>query len=363
MWYDVGMDLQVSPVEARELERIVHEQRGEARLYRRARMVLLASSGTSVAAVARQMGTNRARVGEWLRRFQALGVEGLGDEARSGRPTEISALERHQVIAAACSKPSELGLERAVWSHESLAEALEESGRVRSISSSTVGRILAEAEIKPHRVKTWCHSTDPEYQSKMRAIVDLYVSPPGGEPVLSIDEKSGIQVLSRLRPLVPASPGRDARYEFEYKRHGTRCLFACFNIRTGSVLGRCTLRRTRDDFFSFMDLVARHYHQRRVHVVLDNLNTHKDTSRGDFMTEWNRAHGDRFTFYYTPTHGSWLNQVELWFSILSRQVLRYGDFHTPDDLVGTITAFIQRWNRDHAGPFRWTYEGRPLVSE
>ncbi|MDP2958338.1 MAG: IS630 family transposase [Longimicrobiales bacterium] len=197
------MDLQVSPVEARELERIVHEQRGEARLYRRARMVLLASSGTSVAAVARQMGTNRARVGEWLRRFQALGVEGLGDEARSGRPTEISALERHQVIAAACSKPSELGLERAVWSHESLAEALEESGRVRSISSSTVGRILAEAEIKPHRVKTWCHSTDPEYQSKMRAIVDLYVSPPGGEPVLSIDEKSGIQVLVGSLNFVP----------------------------------------------------------------------------------------------------------------------------------------------------------------
>lgn len=356
------MEVHVSPGEARELERMVREQRGEARLYRRARMVLLAASGASIAAVARQMGTNRARVGEWLRRFQAEGVGGLEDEPRSGRPTEVTALERHQVIAAACSKPREFGLERALWSHESLAAALEASGRVRSISSSTVGRILAEAELKPHRVKTWCHSTDPEYQSKMRAIVDLYVSPPAGEPVLSIDEKSGIQVLSRRRPLVPASPGRDAHHEFEYQRHGTRCLFACFNIRTGRVLGRCTLRRTRGDFLSFLDLVAQHYRQRRVHVVLDNLNTHKDTRRGAFMTQWNEAHGDRFEFYYTPTHGSWLNQIELWFSILSRQVLRYGDFHTPHDLVRTIAAFTRRWNRDPEKPFRWTYEGRPLVS-
>jgi transposase len=357
------MDIRISSAEVRKLERIVREQRGEARMYRRARMVLLANAGTSIAAIARKTGTNRTRVGDWLRRFQTDGVGGLKDQPRSGRPVEVTSIERHQVIAAACSQPSEFGLERATWSHESLTEALEDSGLVRSISSSTVGRILAEAEIKPHRVKTWCHSTDPQYQPKMRTIVDLYVSPPTGEPVLSIDEKSGIQVLSRLRPLVPALPGREARYEFEYRRHGTRCLFGCFNIRSGNVLGRCTLRRTREDFFSFMDLVAQHYRQRRVHVVLDNLNTHKDTGCRAFITEWNRSHGNRFEFHYTPTHGSWLNQIELWFSILSRQVLRYGDFHTADDLVRTIEAFIRRWNRDHAKPFRWSYEGRPLVSD
>ncbi len=357
------MDIRILPAETRELERIVREQRGEARIYRRARMVLLAGSGTSVAAIARMTGTNRTRVGDWLRRFKKDGVGGLKDQPRSGRPVEVTSIERHQVIAAACGEPSKFGLERSTWSHESLTEALESSGLVRSISSSTVGRILSEAEIKPHRVKSWCHSTDPEFQPKMLRIVDLYVSPPAGEPVLSIDEKSGIQVLSRLRPMVPASPRRDARYEFEYRRHGTRCLFGCFNIRSGKVLGRCTLRRTREDFLSFMDLVAKQYRQRRVHVILDNLNTHKDTGRGAFMTEWNRLHGDRFEFHYTPTHGSWLNQIELWFSILSRQVLRYGDFHTADDLVRTIEAFIRRWNRDQAKPFRWTYEGRPLVSQ
>ncbi len=357
------MGVRVSASEARELERIVRKGRGEARWYRRARMVQLAASGESISGIARALGTSRARVGDWLGRFEEEGVRGLEDQPRSGRPVEITALERHQVIAAACGDPSEFGLERTVWSHEALAVALERSGRVGSISSSTVGRILAEAEIKPHRVKAWCHSTDPEYQEKMRSIVDLYVSPPVGESVLSIDEKSGIQALSRRRGLVPAAPGKPRpRQEFEYRRHGTRCLFACFNIRTGQVLGQCTRRRTREDFFSFMDLVARSYRRGRVHVVLDNLNTHKDTSRGAFLTEWNRSHGERFEFHYTPTHGSWLNQVELWFSILTRRVLRYGDFPTPERLVGTIERFIASWNREEAKPFRWTYEGRPLVS-
>lgn len=356
------MAVRVSASEARKLQQIVREGRGEARLYRRARMVQMAAADTSISEIARAMGTNRARVGEWLRRFEDEGVEGLEDQPRSGRPVEITALERHQVIAAACSSPSEFGLDRVVWSHEALAQALEESGGVRSISSSAVGRILAEAEIKPHRVKAWCHSTDPQFQSKMRSIVDLYVSPPVGESVLSVDEKSGIQALSRSRGMVPASPGKPPRKEFEYRRNGTRCLFACFNIRTGRVLGRCTLRRTREDFFSFMDLVARRYRQGRVHVVLDNLNTHKDTSRGPFVREWNCTHGERFIFHYTPTHGSWLNQVELWFSILTRRVLRHGDFRTPDGLVATIERFIDTWNEHEAKPFRWTYQGRPLVS-
>jgi transposase len=356
------MGIHVSTNDALKLERILREGRGEARLYRRARMVLLAASGTSIAEVARTMGTNRARVGHWLKQFKAEGIAGLSDLSRSGRPVQITALERHQVVAAACAKPSTFGLDRTLWSHEALAEALMKSGRVRSISSSAVGRILDEAEIKPHRVKSWCHSTDPLYQSKMRSIVDLYVSTPAGEPVLCIDEKSGIQALSHARPLAPASPGKAVRQDFEYKRNGTRCLFACFNIRTGQVLGQMTVRRTREDFLAFMDLVASRYRQGRVHVVLDNLNTHKDSKRGAYITDWMETHNERFLFHYTPTHGSWLNQVELWFSILTRRVLRYGEFATPEELEKTIERFIETWNGQQAKPFRWTFDGRPLVS-
>lgn len=357
-----SVPVEVDSSERRRLEEIVRSQKAEVRLHRRARMVLLAASGESISAIARTLGTNRLRVGQWLRRFEQGGLEGLSDAPRSGRPESLTALERHQVIAAACRAPREFGLERAVWSHEALAQAVTSRGLVRSVSSSTVGRILEEVEIKPHRVRMWCHSTDPAFQEKMQAIVKLYVTPPAGEPVLSIDEKSGMQVLSRVRELQPPAPGRLARFEFEYRRHGTRCLFACFNVRTASVLGRCTERRTRQDFLSFMDCVASRYRQERVHVVLDNLNTHLDSSRGAFLSDWNKAHGNRFVFHYTPTHGSWLNQVELWFSILTRRLLRYGDFASPQELVESIERFIQSWNARGPCPFRWTYQGRPLVS-
>ena len=194
----------------------------------------------------------------------------------------------------------------------------------------------------------------------MRAIVRLYVRRPKGAPVLCIDEKTGIQAMSRSRPMTPAKRGRAARMEFEYKRNGTRCLFACFNIGTGHVLARCTRSRKRPDFFSFMDYVASVYRQRRVHIVLDNLNTHKDTNKGQFVTEWNRRHGKRFVFHYTPTHGSWLNQVELWFGIASRRVLRYGHFRPVNELVSALESFVDQWNTE-AHPFRWTYEGLPLA--
>ena len=355
------MELDLSQRERNALQAITRRQCGQARFHRRARMVLLAGDGKSVSAIARDLGTCRARVGDWLRRFQEHRLEGLEDLPRSGRPAEITPLERHQVIATACRSPRDFGFQRVLWDHATLAAAVMSAGLVRAISSRTVGRILQDAEIKPHRVKMWCHSNDPAFQEKMRAIVDLYVHLPKGEPVLSIDEKTGMQALSRRRPLISAGPGRAGRFDFEYKRNGTRCLFACFNVGTGKILGRCTRQRKRPDFLSFMDRVASVYRQRRVHVVLDNLNTHCDTGQGAFMTDWNRRHGDRFVFHYTPTHGSWLNQIELWFSILSRRILRHGNFHSLDDLVAAIEAFIRGWNQTEAHPFRWTYEGLPLV--
>lgn len=356
------MRLRVSPGERSVLEQTIREHRSEARDWRRARMVLWAAEGESVSAIARNLGTSRSRVTEWLTRFEVDRLDGLEDLTRPGRPRVISPLERHQVVAAACRSPRDFGVSRNIWTHESLADALVEAGFVRSISPSTVGEVLDEAQIRPHRVKAWCHSNDPEFQKKMRALVRLYTKRPPGEPVLCVDEKTGMQALSRSRALKPAAVGRAGREEFEYRRNGTRCLFACFNIGTGKVLGRCSVRRKRDDFLDFMDLVAFTYRQARVHVVLDNLNTHLDTRQGSFITDWNKAHGSRFVFHYTPTHGSWLNQVELWFGIMTRRVLRHGNFHDPNELVEAIEDFIENWNGIEAHPFRWTYRGTPLVS-
>ena len=192
----------LSKRERDHLQAIVRRERGEARFHRRARMVLLAAEGETISAIARNLGTCRARVGQWLQRFRERLLEGLEDLPRSGRPPEITSRERHQVIATACRSPTDFGFPRVSWDDATLAIAVMSAGLVRSISSRTVGRILEDAQIKPHRVKMWCHSDDPAYQEKMRAIVDLYVNLPKGEPVLSIDEKTGMQALSRRRPPV-----------------------------------------------------------------------------------------------------------------------------------------------------------------
>jgi transposase len=349
--------------EREKLTALLRRHSGEARIYRRARIVLLAADGTSVSEIARQAGTSRSRVRCWVERFRQHRAAGLSDRPRSGRPRVITPLERHQVIAAACQSPRKFKVARDVWTLRSLASALEHARLVRAISATSVGEILSEAEIKPHRVRMWCHSTDPDFQPKMRAIVTLYTrAPRDDEPVLCIDEKTGMQALSRLRALQPAAPGRAGRQDFEYRRHGTRCLFACFDTATGRVLARCTRRRAREDFLAFLDAVAKAYPQGRVHFVLDNLNTHLDSKREAFISDWNRRHGGRFVFHYTPTHGSWLNQVELWFGIMSRRVLRHGQFATPVHLVRAVEAFVSVWNRREAHPFRWTYRGRPLVA-
>lgn len=355
------MDIRLTGKEKRDLEAIVRFESGEARLHRRARMLLLADGGESVSTIAAKVGSSRSRVRDWLQRFGDQRLEGLEDLHRSGRPPEITSLERHQVVATACRSPREFGFEREIWSQATLALALMSSKLVGSISSRTVGRILDEADIKPHRVKMWCHSEDPEFQEKMKAIVDLYTNYPKREPILCIDEKTGMQALSRSRELRRPASRREGRHEFEYKRNGTRCLFACFHVGTGKVLGRCTTQRKRPDFFSFMNLVASTYRQRRIHVVLDNLNTHRDTTKGAFVTDWNKRHGNRFVVHYTPTHGSWLNQIELWFGIVTRRVLRYGNFRSPDELINAVNAFIEAWNTQEAHPFRWTYTGHPLV--
>lgn len=352
----------LSKAQQLELRRLLRRGKTEARVYRRGQMVLAADSGEPKAAIARRFGTNRYRVGLWVGRVQSEGLDGLKDRPRSGRPRSISALDRHEVVAAACRAPREFGLERALWSHEAIADALRSSEVVDQISASSVGRILRAGDLKPHRVKMWCHSKDPLFTEKLHDVVSLYLDPPPGEPVLCVDEKSGMQALSRARGLIPAQPGRDGRLEFEYRRNGTRCLLGCFNVRTGKVLGVCSPTRKRADFFSFMDRVASVYRQSRVHVVLDNLNTHRDTSAGDFVSQWNRKHGDRFVFHYTPTHGSWLNQIELWFGILSRRVLKNGSFESVYELERAVLAFIEQWNECEAHPFRWTYEGTPLAA-
>lgn len=330
----------------------------EARLKRRAQIVLLCREKVPSATIARRLGTSESQVRKWRSRFQEDRAEGLRDKPRLGRPCQITPAERVRVLGVACRDPAQFGEARTTWGLESLARVLVESKRVKTISKSSVHRILQGANLKPHKVRMWCTSTDPDYDAKLADITDLYLDPPLGEPVLCVDEKSGMQALGRLHPLKWPRPGQAGREEFEYQRNGTRCLFACFNVRTGHVLGRLTARRTQEDFLAFLDEVARTYRQGVVHVVLDNLNTHKSVA----LREWNRRRGNRFRIHYTPTHASWLNQVEIFFGILVRRVFKHASYSSTRLLDRAIERFLEQWNEREAHPFRWTYQQRTLVA-
>ena len=323
---------------------------------RRAELILLAAAGHSHSEIARSMVSSVSQVRKWRERFGLSRLGGLDDRPRSGRTPVITAIECTRVIAIACKSPSDLGEHRQVWSQAAIARVAVTSGQVAQISRSTVQRILEDADLKPHRVRGWCHSTDPRFDEKLRDIVTLYTQLPEGEPVLCVDEKSGMQALSHRYKRRAARPGTSGRADFEYKRNETTGLFGCFNVRTGEVFGRCSRTRKRPDFFRFLDEVATRFRQGRVHIVLDNLNTHL----GPPIKEWNARHGDRFVFHYTPTHGSWLNQIELWFGILQRRILTHSDFSSVEELEAAVLRFLSEWNEREAHPFRWTYTGKPL---
>jgi transposase len=246
------------------------------------------------------------------------------------------------------------------WALVSLRQALLEAELVDAINPSTIGRILSDADFRPHRYRMWVHSPDPLFKEKVREVVDLYLSSARSDTaVLCIDEKTGMQALRRRFAGRLPSPGEEGRWEFEYRRQGTRCLTAAFNVHSGQVIGRCTPRRTKADPIAFMDeVVVPAYPTQLVHVAWDNLNTH----HGPHWDEFNRRHGERFRFHDTPIHASWCNQVELWFSILARRVLRRASFRDVEDLMARVMAFIDLWNKVEGKPFRWTFTGYPVQS-
>jgi len=221
------------------------------------------------------------------------------------------------------------------------------------ISVSEVGRILRFEDLRPHRVRQWLKSSDPDFDAKAKRVCNVYLRPPNGAVVVCVDEKS-LQVLSRKHPTHVAPDDGSVRYEYEYKRHGTQALLAAFDVQTGAVLGKVVPSRSAKALVAFMESLARRYPDQKVYVVWDNLNIHYD-GKDARWTEFNKRHGGRFRFVYTPKHASWMNQIEIWFSILQRRIIRHGDFQSASDQKKRITGFIRHWNRKERHPFRWTW--------
>lgn len=285
-------------------------------------------------------------------------------DRRSSRPAQIgptaqalSGEQRIALIALACRPPWEAGEAISQWSTAELRNAFVATADGANVSTSTVSRELDRAEVQPHRIRYFLTSRDPAFDEKRRDIVGLYLRPPEGATVLCLDEKPSIQALSRVSPDLPLCPGRPLYREFEYVRHGVVHLFAAFNTRSGRVLAEVQEKKTRFEFIELLDLCAWHYKRGDVHCVLDNAQYHKAPE----VKDWLAAH-PRFHFHFTPTHGSWLNQVELWFQQLSTKLLRRGVFKSKDELHSAIMAFVSRWD---ANPrrFNWVYGAEFLDEE
>jgi transposase len=324
------------------------------RLVMRARIIMLAVEGVPNAEIGRRLQLSESCVRKWRRRIEARPqVTTLRDAPRSGRPPEIPVTVRCELVKLACQRPADrpkapLG---QVWTRPMLQQALlQDTGVLLSLSEIT--RTLRCGGLRPHRVRMWLHSPDPEFRQKAKRVCALSLSPPPGSTVVCVDEKPGMQALERLHPLHVV--GGVARQEFEYKRHGTSTLIAAFDILTGEVFGRLR-RRTAAGLMRFMEELAKKYPRGPVYVIWDNLNTHHDgpTLR---WTKFNERHGHRFHFVHTPKHASWVNQVEVWFSILARRVLKNASFASKRELNAEVRRFITYWNR-RAHPFRWTFRG------
>ncbi|KUI15616.1 transposase [Mycobacterium sp. GA-1285] len=303
----------------------------------RARIVLAMADGAGTSVAARQVGVSRPTVIKWRDRFATLGIDGLADEPRSGRPKTV---DDAAILAATLDAPPE-SLAVTHWSSRLL-------GRHLGVGDATVARAWRRYGVKPWRRETFKFSTDPELEAKVRDVIGLYLKPPTNAVVLCVDEKSQIQALNRTQPILPMRPGLPEKATHDYHRNGTATLFAALEIATGKVTDRCYELHGQAEFLDFLKTVARAYPRRKLHVVCDNYHTHKHAD----ISAW-LAKNPRVTLHFTPTSGSWLNLVEVFFSIITRQAIRRGSFNSVKELITAISAFIDGWNQ-RCHPFVWT---------
>ena len=330
--------IDLSPEERRTLESWVRASTTEQRLVLRAQLILAAAAGATTVAVAQRFCLRPATVSQWRRRFAAQRLVGLQDRPRSGRGRRYGE-EVERRILALFDQPPPSGY--ATWSGRLIARAL------GTVSARQVWRVLARHRISLQRRRSWCISTDPQFAAKAADLVGIYLSPPDHAVVLCVDEKPSIQALERAQGYLRLPNGQALKgFNHEYERHGTTTLFAALNVSTGQVKAGHYHRRRRREFLDFMNEVVADYPQRDIHVVLDNLSTHKPK-----RDRW-RARHPQVHWHYTPTHARWLNQVEIWFSILTRQALRGANFTSPHQVREAIDRFLAAYNAQ-AAPFEW----------
>lgn len=311
----------------------------EARFKERAKIILLAYEGKSNKEIANFMHTREATISKWRSRFLASGLAGLDDLIRTGKPKNYHINMEKKILSVLDKKPPE---GYSTWNGTLIAQHL------GTVSDDYVWRVLRKYNIHLQRKHSWCVSTDPQFAEKAADIIAMYLDPPNNAVVISVDEKPAIQALERAQGWLKLPNGKAITgYSHEYKRHGTINLFAALEISTGIIKTNQFQRRRRKEFLLFMNDVIKQYDNKEIHVILDNASTHKPKN-----DQWLARHKN-VHFHYTPTHASWLNQVEVWFSILTRHNLRKASFTSIEQLMESIEKYCVAYNKN-AHPFEWT---------
>ena len=332
--------LLLTPEEKQDLERWAQSRTLPAGDVFRARLILALAEGKSYRQIEESMQTSPATIARWRTRFEQDRLGGLEGRHRGSQPRTATAAVQARVARRVQQKPKDGSTH---WSCRKLAAEL-------GVSKSTVQRILSQARLKPHRLERYLASDDPEFESKAADIIGLYMNPPQHAAVFCVDEKTAIQALDRLDPVLPLSPGRAERHGFEYYRHGTLSLYAALDVKTGRVEGKTAKRHTSAEFLGFLrHLVKKAGRAKEIHIVLDNLSAHKTKAVEEFLEQ-----NPKVRFHFTPTYSSWLNQVELWFAKIQRDVIARGVFTSVADLARKLRKYIRAYAKS-AKPFRWTY--------
>jgi transposase len=306
----------------------------------KARLILALANGDSYATIQGNLQTSAPTISRWKRRFEQEGMEGLEGRHKGSTVRAATPAVQGKVLKKIQQAPPDGSTH---WSCRKMAREL-------GVSKSTVQRIWATARLRPHRLERYMASDDPDFEKKAVDIIGLYLDPPQHAAVFCVDEKSAIQALDRSDPRLPLSPGRAERHGFEYYRHGTLSLYAALDVKSGRVEGKAAARHTSEEFVDFLErLVAKSRWAKEIHIVLDNLSAHKTTKVGEFL----EAH-PKIKLHFTPTYSSWLNQVEIWFSKIQRDVIDRGIFTSVADLKRKLMRYIESYAK-FAKPIRWTY--------
>jgi len=303
----------------------------------RSRIVLAASAGQSNQAIAATLRIPEGTAGKWRRAFATSGIDGLRDAPRAGRPPKHGPEVWERIQSRACQQPEAYSR----WTVRTLARDLK-------LPSATVHDVLVASGLQPHRIRTFTFSPDPDFEAKLLDIVGLYLHPPEHALVLCVDEKSGIQALDRTQPGLPLRARRPRTWTNEYVRNGTQALLAALDVATGRVIAHVKDRRTSVNVLRFMDEVVTAFPQRDLHVVLDNLNIHKNPAARRWLKRHPRVH-----FHHTPTHASWVNLIEVFFSILGKQGLSHRVDRSKVSLRAFLQQYLTQYNQTSA-PFTWT---------